>query len=84
MSTVHSVIKRDCKYTDGYFCYAIPIPAVAGITVGCGAFVLALIFTAFCCIRARRLKKRRKEEEEENKTLELQYSMAAQQESNWV
>lgn len=49
-----AIVKRSCKYTDGYFCYSIPQAAIAGLAIAGAAIFLGLLFLTFICVRRRR------------------------------
>ena len=62
--THFAIFQRDCKYNDGYHCYAIPQGAIAGIAIGSAAVLLVLLFLLFICVRMRRRRNKRKNGEQ--------------------
>ena len=59
-----AILKRDCKYTDSYHCYAISQGAIAGIVIGSAAVLLVLLVLLFICVRMRRRRNKRKNGEQ--------------------
>ena len=59
-----AILQRDCKYTDGYHCYAIPQGAIAGIVIGSAAVLLILLLLLFICVRMHRRRNKRKNGEQ--------------------
>lgn len=81
-TTIDSLIlKRDCKYTDGYHCYAIPQAAVAGIVVGSAAILLALLSALFIFVKWRKRAKKRKLGEERTQGDIMRYMGSERHES---
>ncbi|KAF8860336.1 hypothetical protein BDZ45DRAFT_672638 [Acephala macrosclerotiorum] len=74
------VLKRDCKYSDGYLCYSIPQGAIAGIVIGSAALLIALAAVIFICMKRRRRAKKRKLGEEQAQGDTMQYMGSAKHE----
>jgi hypothetical protein len=59
-----AILKRNCKYSDGYHCYAIPQGAIVGIVIGSAAVLLGLLLLVFICVRMRRRRNKRNNKEQ--------------------
>jgi len=53
-------VRKDCKYSDGWGCYSIPVPAIVGIAIGSAIFIALLIgaYFIFRVLRKRKQKNR--------------------------
>jgi hypothetical protein len=71
------VLKRDCKYTDGYSCYAIPQGAIAGIVIASAAILIALAAVLFIWMKRRRRAKKRQIGEEQAQGDTMRYMGSA-------
>jgi uncharacterized membrane protein len=75
------VLKRDCKYNDGYHCYAISQGAIAGIVIASAAILIVLTAVLFTCMKRRRRAKKRQIGEEQAQGDTMRYMGSARHEA---